>query len=202
MLCVIVAHKREARDIIRTLHLSQLSPRHFANHSVHVYISGQGIDNAKAAMTYLYAQMPAHTLWLNYGIAGHAIRPIGEHVLVSAVHGPQGEAIPLTTAYDTCLPAIARSELRSVDVVKDYLHDTLQDMELWGLVDELLLQNEMHKLMSIKVISDNVDAPIARLDKNTMEGILKKSLPFILTCINRIVAHQSLIQLNQLGNDK
>lgn len=198
MLCVLVAHKREARELIRQLSLNAISPRHFQAEGIQVYITGQGMENAITAVETLLPQLPADTIWLNYGIAGDANRQVGELVCISQIQLNTAEIVNLKNPLLQKCINLPKVGIRSVATVQNYIEDWVQDMELAGLAQAFNVHAKLGSLLAIKVISDNETQPHSELNKNTIERLLQQALPQLLSIIKCLRKQDFLLQSNKL----
>ena len=90
MICFVVAYTAEAAALINHFELEQQQQQEFPLYKtddIALVISGSGKSNAAAATAYLYGKTGFHrdAVWINFGIAGHAVDAPGSLYLASKV---------------------------------------------------------------------------------------------------------------------
>jgi hypothetical protein len=134
--------------------------------------SGVGKAAAAAATAYLDArtgEVP-HAVWLNFGIAGHRSRPIGDIVLAHTVT----DAASGQRWYPTRMGAPMRdaAEIRTVDAPEtEPGTEALYDMEASGFYPVALRFSTSELVQSVKIVSDHgVFSPSAARVRELVES--------------------------------
>lgn len=90
MICFVIAYSAEATALINYFRLEKQQQQEFPLYradDISLVISGSGKSNAAAATAYLYGKTGFHSdaMWINLGIAGHAVDAPGSTSLASKV---------------------------------------------------------------------------------------------------------------------
>ena len=90
MICFVSAYKAEATVLIRHFQLEQQQQQEFPLYraeDIALVICGSGKSNAAAATAYLHGKTGFHrdAIWINFGIAGHAVDAPGSVYVASKV---------------------------------------------------------------------------------------------------------------------
>jgi len=90
MICFVIAYSAEATALINYFRLEKQQQQEFPLYradDISLVISGSGKSNAAAATAYLYGKTGFHSdaVWINLGIAGHAVDAPGSTSLASKV---------------------------------------------------------------------------------------------------------------------
>ena len=121
MICFVVAYKAEAAALISHYRLEQQQQQEFPLYSaddIALVISGSGKSNAAAATAYLYGKTGFHrdAVWINLGIAGHAVDAPGNTSLASKVIDVATGVVSATRECSTWRPA-------ALPLPRDALHN-------------------------------------------------------------------------------
>ena len=151
----------------------------YAGDQVRLVVSGVGKTATAAAIAYAYARFADQPgPWINVGIAGHKTAPLGKALWVQKA---------VDTATDTpFFPALAihppcdGSVLQTVDLPRaDYPADTLFDMEGSAFFQTAQRVVPAELSHSVKVVSDNKEAPWQDLDRQRVERWISDLLPIV-----------------------
>jgi adenosylhomocysteine nucleosidase len=90
MICFVIAYKAEAASLISHYRLELQQQQEFPLYSaedIALVICGSGKSNAAAATAYLHGKTGFHrdAIWINFGIAGHAVDAPGSVYVASKV---------------------------------------------------------------------------------------------------------------------
>lgn len=157
---LVVALPAEAKPVTTHFGLARVQPdRGFALYRrgpVSLVVTGPGKVNAAAGTASLGSSSDRgnEAIWVNFGVAGHAERPIGEVLLASHIRDTgTGEVWrPNLPALQPC-PADNLQTLDRPDL--DYTHEGLVDMEASGFFPTACRYSRVELVQVLKVISDN-----------------------------------------------
>lgn len=172
MLNIVIALDCEARPIISHFGMKSVGGsnafRIYQNDTTHLIISGVGKVSAAAAVAYLQGRYfdRRDAAWLNIGIAGHKVEPLGK--------GIQAYKIIDHTTGKTWYPPISKQisggTVLTVDKeVTHYENNTFYDMEAAGFFAAATHFSTLEIIQSYKVVSDNSASPIENIKKATVE---------------------------------
>lgn len=186
MLSYLVALNCEARAIIEHYSLKKTGQGPFAHYisagqanAVELVVSGIGAIAMATAVGWLAAHRPAKDrVWLNLGVAGHASLALGQPVLV---HG-SAQAIEGRAHYPPLVakwPGATAACLSHSAPNTDYIGDALADMEAHAFFAAAGRFSSAELVQSIKVVSDNSAADMAKLNAQKIEELLSPHTPLI-----------------------
>lgn len=161
----VVALAAEARPLIEHFRLKLVSDSripYYANESVSLVLTGIGKMNAAAATAAALVQLPDNTVCVNVGIAG-SDREIGELVMAGCVRDEATERCwyPSLSSNGHQIDAIT---IVTVDAVSTGYDPAIAfDMEASGYCNAALKFSCAELVHSLKIISDNPQAPATRL---------------------------------------
>ena len=151
----------------------------YASPQTRLVVSGVGKTATAAAVAYTCARFSDQPgPWLNVGIAGHKTAALGTALWVqkavdTATNTPFFPALALS-------PPCAGSVLQTVDQPRaDYLTDALYDMEgsaFFQTAQRFVASELAH---SVKIVSDNSEAPWQSLNRERVQGWINDLLPVI-----------------------
>ena len=160
MICFVVAYKAEAAALISHYRLEKQQQQEFPLYragDIALVISGSGKSNAAAATAYLHGKTGFHrdAVWINLGIAGHAINAPGSTYLASKVIDVATErvlhlALPDKPPWKTAALYTYEKPHQS-----DQHHKGMFDMEASGFAFTARRFSQPRLVHCIKVISDN-----------------------------------------------
>ena len=214
----VVAHSYEARPIIDYYQLSKDSQHHgfslFRNKQIRLIISGQGKVNAAAATAYLgslQAYSKASCLWVNIGTAGHCSHDIASLWRINKITDQQsGRSIyPVLLVNqkryqkgdvpERSQKAIKAESLMSVDLpASGYSQRCLYDMEAFGFFQMATRFESLESIVSFKVVSDNLENPIAALDKTSVANLI---LPHVTYIDQYLCVLNDIVNINKNSQD-
>ena len=188
---IVVALPAEAKPIISRFRLSriQLEDRRpiYRNKDISLIISGVGKTNSAAAVKQLhdFSQSMIKAIWVNFGIAGHPVRALGEGFLASHV-------IDAVTADNWkvtmgSLVSFDTDELLTVDTPDfGYKYPYAVDMEAAGFFPEARTLTEPGLVHCIKVVSDNRISPADRINKKMVARLIKNKLDILEALMRKL----------------
>ncbi len=157
---LVVAHKLEAKPLVRLFELNQVSkdPAIYKNNpGVQLIISGEGCEASARAVNHLAEMEPDNTgaAWLNIGIAGHQSLSIGEALLANKIVQRRDGAV----AYPVLLASSFLSgELHTVDEPEfAFPANVAYDMEAFGFYSAAKQYTTLELIQCFKIISDNAE---------------------------------------------
>ena len=184
MINIITALNCEAQPLIARYKLkarAESSPFSiYSNDAMRLIVSGIGKISASAATSYLYAisDPMQHHIWFNVGVAGHRYRSLGEGILAHKVSdmGSKKSWYPTCIFKAPCDTACLETHDKSVSL---YPPDAAVDMEASGFYETACRFSTTEFIHCFKVISDNADSPLHKLDKKLAERLIKEKLELI-----------------------
>ncbi len=192
MICFVIAYKAEAASLISHYRLELQQQREFPLYTadnIALVISGSGKTNAAAATAYLYGKTGflSDAVWINLGIAGHAVDAPGSTYLASKVIDVATERVlHLSLPHK---PPWKTAALYTYDQPhnSDQRGKGIFDMEASGFAFTARRFSQPRLVHCIKVISDNqktaICAPSSAMLKAWMEpqmGLLDNFLHSLL----------------------
>jgi len=186
MIYIVCALHCEAKPLIDNYKLSLEQDAVFpvfSNEQIKVIVAGIGKISTAAAMAYLYArnQELPYCAWLNVGIAGHKRLPLGSLVNVNKISDDSMNWYPVRQENSKQLGV----ELITVDApVECYESEALVDMEASAFMATALRFSPVELLQVLKVISDNEENHIDKINKKQVQQLIEKNLGQIRETIN------------------
>jgi adenosylhomocysteine nucleosidase len=170
---LVAALPAEAKPIAARFGLERVQPDIafpvYRGRHLTLVVTGPGKVNAAAATAFLgsLGGCSKEAIWVNFGIAGHAERRVGEVLLASRIRdsgsgqvwNPSLPAVPPFPA--DCLLTLDRPDL-------GYEHEGMVDMEASGFFPTACRYSSFDLVQVLKVISDNRN--------NTAEGLGAKQV--------------------------
>jgi len=160
MICFVIAYSAEAAALINYFKLEKQHQQEFPLYSaenISLVISGSGKSNAAAATAYLYGKTGFHrdAVWINLGIAGHAVDAPGSTYLASKVIDVATERVLHLSLPDK--PPWKTAALYTYSQPhRSHQHDKgVFDMEASGFAFTARRFSQPQYVHCIKVISDN-----------------------------------------------
>ena len=137
---------------------------------------GVGAEAAFAACDWLAPRMPAGTLWINFGVAGHPRCTVGELLIASSIEQPaRGEQWTTLPPDPSPCPQSPLFTLDAPDPL--YRHPGLCDMEAAGFYAALRAHGvPRHRLHALKVVSDNPQHPPQGLRARQVTALIEARL--------------------------
>lgn len=176
---LIIALKHEAYHVIKRDRLTL--DRHqpftvYRNEDTRVILSGVGRNASYAATKFALEDRDTHHgLWINLGVAGHRVLPIGSLVSISKVT----ETITDCSWYPSVkqTPGHCVKELLTYDTpVNRYPRNQCCDMEAAGFMAAVSNAISSEHIHVLKLISDNSISGIENLTKKLMKQLVEKNL--------------------------
>ena len=201
----IVAHQQEARPIIEFYRLTKdVGHRAFtvyANDNVKLVISGEGKINCAAATTYCYS-LQSHSqvqaIWINLGIAGHAVHPIGSLWRINKVIDSSTSNIifPINILRSS---SISGESLISVDQPETaYPLEVLYDMEASSFFQIVSRFVSLEYINSFKIVSDNITQPIDEFNRLHTSQMIESYIEIIDDYLNKLEG-KLIINFNKMS---
>ena len=183
----VVGHSHEARPLIDYYRLRK-DKQHtgfnvFTNNQTRLIISGQGKIYAAAATAYLggvCALTAFSGLWVNVGVAGHPDHSLGSLWRANKVT----DEFSGRSFYPVALHRLKKNPvhvhehikgcgLMTVDLpASTYSQGCLYDMEASGFFQTAIRFATLESIVSFKVVSDNIQNPLAAIDKRAMANLI------------------------------
>lgn len=199
MINFVIAHHAEAAPLIRQYQLKKVTSKQpfpvFVNEAHRLIISGTGTSNSAAATAWLaglesLGQPAANSIWINFGIAGHADYPVGTLRCVNKITeqstGKVWFPVQIKSVIDSC-------EVLTTDTVcHQYQSNCLHEMEASGFYKTALRFTTSELAQCLKMVSDNSDHPVDNIDKNKIGELISNQLPLI---------ERYLVYLNELARE-
>jgi adenosylhomocysteine nucleosidase len=166
MLRFVVALQAEARPLVERFGLTPVSEGPFPvyhGEEVWLIVSGQGKAAAAAATAYLHlvsGGAPGRA-WLNVGLGGHGLRPLGEGVVAHKI----SDAASGVSWYPQIVidsPSPTAPLLTAERVEEEYEPPWVYESEAAGFFPTACRFSVAELVHCYKVISDNPDATLAR----------------------------------------
>lgn len=162
-ICWVAALAAEARVLLDSYNFSRIKDQPFPlyysqKHSMHLVISGIGKINSAAATAWLGAQLPPHSIWINFGTVGAKTAELGSscwiHKITDRSNGRH--------YYPTVLPYWKSASLVCYDQAQHHPQQ-LVDMESSGFFPTASLFTHRELVQLYKLVSDNEQQPAQRL---------------------------------------
>lgn len=173
---IVVALPAEARPLADAFGLTAAGDhplRRWHEGDTRLIVSGMGGAASAAAVGWLAATYGSgpRDVWLNVGIAGHRSRERGDVVIAGAIRAAGSRRhhypAPLTGGL---LDAVV---VETHDApVQDYPADACVDMEAAAFAAAAARFGSLDLVQSIKVISDNADAPLTAIDRALVKRLM------------------------------
>ncbi|MCY4297344.1 MAG: glycosyltransferase family A protein [Gammaproteobacteria bacterium] len=173
---LVVAHLLEAKPLLAWFGLVEMGPRgefrcYAGNSGVSLVVTGAGVGNAAAGVNFLHErQGGGDRAWLNIGIAGHGRAAVGAGLLIQRIdHQPSGERH---------WPPVANLKLPGGSLITvaepetAYSENTAYDMEAAGFFAAASRLAPTDLIGVFKIISDNPENPVAKLDLNQVPELI------------------------------
>ena len=182
MLNLLVAHHAEAVPFIERYRLRKRSgdghPDYFENTSLRLLITGQGERRSRDSTTRFCESVPVSKGegWLNFGVAGSSMFPVGTLTRGYAVTRPGDYHLALakwpTTEPEQSLP---EALIRSVQEPEQrYLDSAVYDMEAIALYDVLSRHHQQSRFWICKLVSDSPDRSLNNVSKRNLGDLIQK----------------------------
>ena len=188
---IVVALPAEAKPVISRFRLSRVQLEQglpiYRNKDISLIVSGAGKKNSATAVQELHAfsQSMIKAIWVNFGIAGHPVRALGESFLASRVLDavsadywkvPMGPLV----LFDT-------DELLTVEVPDfGYKYPYALDMEAAGFFPEAQALTDPGWVHCLKVVSDNRVSPADRINKKMVSRLIEDRLDILEALIEKL----------------
>ena len=188
---IVVALPVEAKPVVSRFRLRRTQPDQgfpvYQNQNMSLILSGTGKVNAAAAVRQLHqiGCSSPEAIWINFGIAGHAARALGEAVLARRVlDSASGDCWPVPIGFS---PPCETDDLLTVDSPDfEYKTPAAIDMEAAGFfpaAKELSVSGRVHCL---KVISDNPESPADRLNGKRVRCLIEDKVDILEKLLHQL----------------
>ncbi len=184
MIHIVVALPAEAKPLVDHFDLQRWQahtayPLYHGDHKALV-VTGVGKTAAVAGVTFLHNVVgpDRDAAWLNVGVAGHGIHPLGSgflaHTITDDGDGQRYYPPPV-------LPfAIPRESLITVDTPSaEYPDSALVDMEASGFYATASSLTTSELVQCFKVVSDNKESPANHVSANSVTALIRSHLKTI-----------------------
>ena len=149
-------------------------------------VSGIGKSAAAATVGYLFGRFPSNgpAVWMNAGIAGHGSLEVGEALIA---HSITDRATDRTWYPPRIMDHnISSSHLVTVDQPEEnYADATAYDMEASGFYAAACRASTSELVQCCKVVSDNPDSPVARLNEAMVTDLMIARVSVIAELIEK-----------------
>ncbi|MGK5595373.1 MAG: hypothetical protein ACSNEK_08455 [Parachlamydiaceae bacterium] len=148
----------------------------FENETTMLAVCGVGKNKVATAIGYLYGLHPyRYHSWLNIGIAGHAEHEIGQGFCIQKLTDQSTKINYYPIFLDP--PPAPTANLLTVDKPeKEFVHDSLCDMEGSSFFAAASHFSTVELIHSFKVISDNAKHSFEKLDKKMVSSLIGEQL--------------------------
>lgn len=190
---IVVALIHEAKPLITHYQLRTLADKHpfaiYGNDTITLIVSGVGKLSSAASVGYLQALNRKNGLvaWLNIGIAGHQQGEIGQGFISHRIEDDASGRVyypPQVLSF-----GIRSSDLITVDYVeKNYTQNSAYDMEASGFYNAAIRSTTAEFIQSYKIISDHRKAPIAKITKTLVTGLIEGCMDEIKLLIETLTS--------------
>ncbi len=203
--CFVVALPAEAKSVVQRYHLKRQHDitafEIYRHDEVSLIICGVGKINAAAATAFLGSMIPAgkNHLWINYGIAGHEVFPLGKLLI--------GEKITDVSTQESWYPPlinlknIAGSQITTVEIPQThYPKNSLVEMEASGFIPTARRFSSSELVHCIKVVSDNKQQSTIQINAERIKQICSENLgelENIITHIRRLADQLDSLEISQ-----
>jgi hypothetical protein len=178
---LVIALPAEAKPITTRFGLRRMQPDEgfpvYRRDNISLVVCGPGKPNATAATAFLYALdgFRRDAIWVNLGVAGHALRNIGEPLLAREITD-SGSGLswhPRLCANSPC-PADSLVTLDRPDL--SYAWEGLADMEASGFYSTACRFSAVELVQVLKVVSDNRRAPARGMSAKQIRALVAGAL--------------------------
>lgn len=194
MINFVIALYAEAKPVIDYLGLKKLQAWQpfpiYASERYHLIVSGVGRCNSAAATAWLASltnsdHADSNDVWLNLGIAGHSVEPLGKMMCCHKIT----EQSTTKSWYPVQIKSsIESSDLLTVDqVTTTYTKHSLHDMEASGFYATALRFTTSELAQCLKVVSDNNQNSIENINKELVNRLINDNLPSITTAVDSLM---------------
>jgi nucleoside phosphorylase len=188
---LVVALPVEAKPVVSRFHLSQIQLDHgfpiYRNKNISLIISGTGKVNAQAAVRHLYAfaQSSIKAIWVNFGIAGHPVRALGEAFLARRV--VDDETADSWEVSMGLLSSFDADDLLTVGAPDfEYKAPYAIDMEAAGFFPTAKALSTPGLVQCLKIVSDNPVSPADRVNKKLVRRLIEEKLDILDTLLIKL----------------
>jgi hypothetical protein len=150
-------------------------------------ISGVGRIQCQAAVEFMSDQYDHtnHSIWINYGIAGHRKLSLGTAVIADKVSTVADE----TTWYPSLLFDVPcrTGEITTFDApITTYPSNVCCEMEASGFLTAAskIAPNELCHVL--KIVSDNEEAGIENINRESIQTLIRNNLDILHTLVERL----------------
>lgn len=186
MINFVIAHHAEATPLIRQYKLKKINGKQpfptFATEKHQLIISGTGKSNSAAATSWLassekFSQFATDGVWVNFGIAGHLNHSIGTlrcaNKITEHTTGHVWFPVQIKSIIGSC------QVLTTDNICHLYQPDCLHEMEACGFYRTALRFSTAELTQCVKIVSDNAEQPVDRIDKKQISELISDQLQII-----------------------
>ena len=175
----VVALACEARPLLERYRMraqgAESGFRVYRSNDHDLVVSGVGKIAAAAATAYLAARSQRSDPWINFGIAGHPSRPVGEVLMAGKIIDSSSGSCWYPPRHFEAPPASVT--LITVDTVETaYSEEAAYDMEGAGFWPTARRFREAELVQCVKVVSDSPSEPAERLRASQIEALIESGL--------------------------
>lgn len=185
-----VALHSEAKPLISALKLKLQEDKGFllyGNENFRLVVTGVGKTAMAAGTAFLYATLRQETIqgFLNIGIAGHGLLPVGTAILAHKVIETSSNKCYFPTlcfSWDRITETVATVENIETDFHKPYCYE----MEASAFFQTALHFTNIEKIHCLKIISDNSLKDADKLTKDCVSHLIENRLEAIQSLIDKM----------------
>ena len=192
MINIITALPAEAKPLIAHFKLKRLNEVRayplYSGGNIQLLVCGIGKIAAATATGYLQAlrqspQTPA--TWLNFGVAGHRDREVGESVLAHRIlEASSGNSYYPTLLFESPCPT---DEVLTVEEAQlDYPQAHAYDMEAAGFYQAALRFSTSELIHCLKVICDNPQHPATLVSAEQVQTLMGRNIHVVEALVSQL----------------
>ena len=186
MLSIVIAILAEAHPIIEHYDLKQDTAYHqqvYRNqeNTIELIVTGSKIARVAAGVGAIGKK---GNKWLNIGVCGHRDFSVGSIYMVSEIHFQDLIDYPIFLFKPPCPLQGVRTVMHGE---REYPEDVLYEMEAYTFFKAAMVYSPPELIHLIKVVSDNKNNCLLRLDKKDFTLLIEKQMPIITKIIDEMV---------------
>lgn len=186
MLSIVIAILPEAKPIIEHYNLKRDTAYHqqvYRNqeNSIELIVTGARIARVAAGVGAIGKK---GNKWLNIGICGHRDFPIGSIYMASKIHFQDLVDYPVFLFKPPCPTHPVKTVMHGE---QEYPEDVLYEMEAHTFFKAAMVYSAPELIHLVKIISDNKDNCLLKLDKKDVTSLVKNQMPTIIEIIDEMI---------------
>lgn len=159
----------------------------YRNEKMYLTVTGPGKNAMSAGLAYTQAGIvnTQTAMMINVGVAGHRTHAIGSAwTSLKICDSETGRNFYPLPVYG--LPCAATSVLTASKPQLDYDHEHLCDMEASAFFETAARFSSCELIQCLKIVSDNLSAPGARLDPKQVSGLIRDSIGLLENLLDKL----------------